>query len=549
MFWKVTFSLSAQSLIKNIGSFIVFGSFAIGAFLFSRFLTAYLLQDVKIGLFLFHRFMSMLLFVFFITISLGNMVVSFSTLYRSPEVHFMLTKPIPHLTIFIIKFLDNFFYSSGTLFLAGFSVLLGYGSYFGFPWHFYLLVMLGVLVPFMFLAGCTAVIILLVLMKLASRISFKMLIGLLVLFYVAQIYFYFHVTSPIDLVREVMRYYPNVNLYFGQLDPPVSNYLPNFWISQILFFYATGKESAVVGYCALLILSSGAAFIALVLAGDKLFYSTWITSLTFKSFSIKKFEFTGTLFSFEKRSRFSPQTESILKKEYWQFLREPSQWIHLIVMLFLVFTFLSSVTSMDFGLQDPKLRTAVFLVVYIFDAFLITSIALRFAFPMMSLEGDTYWTIRSSPLRASKVYWTKFAIVLVPLAFAGLALAVLSNVPYIRLSPLPQVTTGGMVFIAFALVSLNFGLGSYFVNYDEKNPIRIASSQGATLTFLLSIVFLVVLVSVFFFPILAVFNSIYYEIPKKNSLLYYALGVIGFLSAVVGIVSHTIGIRALARDV
>ncbi len=549
MFWKVTLSLNVQSVIKNVGSFIVFGSFAIGAFFFSRFLTAYLLENVKIGLFLFHRFMSMLLFVFFITISLGNMVVSFSTLYRSPEVNFMLTRPIPHLTIFIIKFLDNFFYSSGTLFLAGFSVLLGYGSYFGFPWHFYLLVMLGVLVPFMFLAGCSAVIILIVLMKLASKINFRMLIGLLVLFYVAQIYFYFHVTSPIHLVREVMRYYPNVNLYFGQFDPPVSNYLPNFWISQILFFYATGKQGAVIGYCALLLLSSAAAFIALVVAGDRFFYSTWLTSLTFKSFSIKNFELTGTLFSFEKRSRFAPQNESILKKEYWQFLREPSQWLHLVVMLLLVGTFLSSVTSMDFGLQDPKLRTAVYLVVYIFAAFLITSIALRFAFPMMSLEGDAYWTIRSSPLNASKVYWTKFFIVVVPLLFVGLALAVLSNIPYIRLAPLPQVTIAGMGFIAVALVSLNFGMGSYFVNYDEKNPIRIASSQGATLTFLLSIVFLVVLVSVFFFPILAVFNSIYYEIPKKTSWLYYALAVLAFLSAVVGVVSHTIGVRALARDV
>jgi ABC-2 type transport system permease protein len=204
---------------------------------------------------------------------------------------------------------------------------------------------------------------------------------------------------------------------------------------------------------------------------------------------------------------------------------------------------------MDFGLQDPKLRTAVFLVVYIFDAFLITSIALRFAFPMMSLEGDAYWTIRSSPLRASKVYWTKFFIVLVPLLLAGLALGVLSNIPYIRLSPLPQVTTAGMGFIAVALVSLNFGLGSYFVNYDEKNPIRIASSQGATLTFLLSIVFLVVLVSVLFLPILAVFNSMYYQIPRKNSLLYYALAVLGFLSIVVAVVSHSIGIKALARDV
>jgi len=549
MFWKVTFSRSLQSVIKNAGSFVVFGSFAIGAFLFSRFLTAYLLEDVKIGLFLFHRFISMLFFVFFISINLGNMVVSFSTLYRSPEVNFMMTKPIPHLTIFIIKFLDNFFYSSGTLFLAGFSILLGYGSYFGFPWYFYLFVMFGVLVPFMFLAGCTAVITLLVLMKLASKISFKTIIALLVMFYVGQIYFYFTVSSPIHLVREVMRYYPNVDLYLGHLDPPVAKYLPNFWVSQILFFNITEAHKTVLGYSTMLVLSSAASFIALVLLGDRLFYSTWLTSLTFKSFSIKNFELTGTLFSFRKRSRLAPQTESILKREYWQFIREPSQWVHLIVMLFLVVVFLSSVTSMDFGLQDPKLRTAVYLVVYIFDAFLITSIALRFAFPMMSLEGDAYWTIRSSPLSSSKLYWTKFFIVLWPLFIVGLALAVLSNYPYILLSPLPQITTVGMALIAVSLVSLNFGMGSYFVNYDEKNPIRIASSQGATLTFLLSIVLLVILVSVFFLPILAVFNSIYYEIPRKDKWLYDGLAVIGVLSAVVGIASHTVGVRALRRDV
>ena len=549
IFWKVTFSRNLQSVVKNIGSFIVFGSFAVGAFFFSRFLTAYLLEEVKIGLFLFHRFVSMLLYVFFITINLGNMVVAFSTLYRSPEVNFMLTRPIPHLTIFVIKFLDNFFYSSGTLFLAGFSALLGYGSYFGFPWHFYVLMMFGVLVPFMFLAGCIAVIVLLALMTLASKVSFKVLVVLLVLFYIVQIYLFFTLSSPINLVQEVMRYYPHVDLYFGNLDPPISNYLPNFWISQILFFYVTGNQSTVIGYCSLLLLSSAAAFIALILAGDKLFYPTWLTSLTLKSFSLKEFEFTGGLFSFEKRSGLQPQTEAILKKEYWQFFREPSQWIHLAVMMMLVCVFLSSATSMDFGLQDPKLKTAVYLVVFLFDAFLITSIALRFAFPMMSLEGDAYWTIRSSPFRPSKVYWTKFFIALVPLVLAGMAIAVLSNVPYVLLPPLPQVTTVGLAMIAVALVSLNFGMGSYFANFTEKNPIRIASSQGATLTFLLSIVCLIVLVIVYFYPILSVFNSIYYKIPKQNVLLYSALSTIGIFSVIVSLIAHALGVRALRRDI
>jgi len=120
MFWKVSSKQDFGMVIRNIGSFIVFGSFAVGAFYFSNFITAYLLENVRIGLFLFHRFVGMLLFVFFVTINLGNMVVSFSTLYRTPEVDFLLTSPVSYLNIFVIKFLDNFFYSSGTLLWSDF---------------------------------------------------------------------------------------------------------------------------------------------------------------------------------------------------------------------------------------------------------------------------------------------------------------------------------------------------------------------------------------------------------------------------------------------
>ncbi len=90
MFWKLSSRYDLGTIVKNAGSFLVFGSFAVGAFYFSNFITSYLLENVGIGLFLFHRFIGMLLFVFFITINLGNMVVSLSTLYRTPEVHFLL---------------------------------------------------------------------------------------------------------------------------------------------------------------------------------------------------------------------------------------------------------------------------------------------------------------------------------------------------------------------------------------------------------------------------------------------------------------------------
>jgi ABC-2 type transport system permease protein len=568
MFWKVSSKRDVGMVVRNVGSFIVFGSFAVGSFYFSNFITAYLLENVRIGLFLFHRFIGMLLFVFFVTINLGNMVVSFSTLYRSPEVDFLLTSPVSYLNIFVIKFLDNFFYSSGTLFMVGFSVLLGYGYYFNLPWHFYLLMMFGVLVPFMFLAACIAVIVLLLLMKLASKVNFRLLISGIVLFYISQIYFYFQVSSPVHLVQEVMKYYPYVDLYFGTLDPMAVKILPNFWVSEIMYFYVTNNFTAVTGYTSLLVLSTAGLFIFALAIADAVFYSTWITSLTIKSLTIKSLEFKNSIFSFGKRSFFSPQVEVILKKEFWQFIREPSQWIHFVVMMALLLIFLSSVSSLNIKLETPELKAVVYLVVFIFNIFLINSLALRFGFPMMSLEGNAFWTIRSTPVTAAKVYWIKFTVVVVFLGILSIIISWLSNIPYLYIRKVvgeqpwmysfiePSDTVKLLSYssmivtplITITLVSLNFGLGSVYSNFIEKNPIRIASSQGATMTFLLSVVYLVFLLGVYYFPATMLFTAEMKELQPDWRMLKIIFFAIGFPSVVIIAISHTVGIRSLKRD-
>src|SRR5690349_12879302 len=128
IFFKLSTELSTKNLVKHLGSLIVFGGFAVGAFLFARVLTEYLLVKAHLGLFLLHRFLSMLMFVFFLSVNVGNIIVSYATFYRSRETEYFLTKPVPHTAVFIIKFLDNFFYSSTVLFIIVVAVVLGYGS-------------------------------------------------------------------------------------------------------------------------------------------------------------------------------------------------------------------------------------------------------------------------------------------------------------------------------------------------------------------------------------------------------------------------------------
>ncbi|MCU0332059.1 MAG: hypothetical protein MUC75_01650, partial [Ignavibacteriaceae bacterium] len=172
-FIKVQGDLNVKSAVKQISSSIVYILFAVGIFFFTRNIVTYLMEDVRIGMFLLHRFIFVVLFIFFMTVNIGNIVVSYSTFFKTREVGFLLTMPISFAKIFLIKFLDNFFYSSSTLLLMVTAALAGYTSYFGLPWYFIPFAVVFLILPFMFIAGTLGAITLLVIMRFAATFGIK----------------------------------------------------------------------------------------------------------------------------------------------------------------------------------------------------------------------------------------------------------------------------------------------------------------------------------------------------------------------------------------
>ena len=547
-FFKVTLDYRLQSLVKNVASFLIFVGFAVGAFFFARSVTAYMLVEAKIGLFLFHRFISMLLFVFFISINLGNMIVCYATLYKSKEVQFLLTQPISYAKIFIVKFLDNFLYSSTTLLLVGVAVLLGYGSSFHMPWTYYLFLMFFVMLPFMLIAALLGAIVLMLLLRLGAKISFKRLALGLVALYLGSAYAYFKMTAPLDLVAEVMKYYPDVNRYFGNLDPPVVAYLPNHWVAEILFWLQFGDFSRVVPYFALLILTCFGLMVFSVLIAQKMYYRTWLISLALRQGSVERNRTSSRFFHFAKPSIFPSQTEMLLKKDFWSFFREPSQWIHLLILLVLMVIFVVSVASLDLKLTIPFLQTVSYLVVLVFNGFLVASITLRFVYPMISLEGENFWSIRSAPVNLRLVYGLKLIVSAFFIVALAEVLAVLSNVSLRDNLLLVEVSVFAVFWVSLGLVSLSLGGGGYFANFKEKNPVRIASSQGASLTFLLGLVFLALVVAILFIPLNRYFEYLIFEVNFSTAWLSVPLLLIVVMSLSMFVVFNVIGLRSLRRD-
>jgi len=544
---KLNIEWKPSNIIKHASSLVVFGGFAVFCYTSARFSTGYLLETSRLGLFLLHRFLAMGLFVFFLSLSIGNIIVAYANLYRSQEVAYYLTKPLSFSSIFIIKFFDTFFYSSSVFLMISLAVLMGYGSYFRMSWLFYFSSMAFMLIPFMLSAACVAVIMLMICMRFIRVIGVKRMIVIMVILYLGVLYGYFAATNPLKLAAGVQQYYPRVDQYLGSLDPAFSKYLPNYWIADSLYWTVRGEFAQAVRGGVMILAVSFALFVLTMLTAGKLFYPGWIASMDVRISGPGKLRARG-VFSLEAPPVMEPQASVILMKEFSQFRRDPNQWIHMGIISMLVFTFLVSLAQLNLSQRFPVFQTISYSVLILFNAFLIASVALRFVYPLMSIEGENFWVVRSAPVKLRKIFWLKYLVALVPVLLLGEMLVYFSHISLREYPMLLGVASVSMVGMSFALVGLNLGAGIFFTGFKEKNPIRAASSQGATLTFLISLLYLTAIVGLLITPASAYFAHVLRGNDFSEELLYYAVINILLVSLMVGAASLMLGLRSLGRD-
>lgn len=547
-FLKRAFELRWQIVLQNIASIVIFGGFAIAVFFVARMTTDYLINQAHIGVFLFHRFLSMLLFVFFITVNVGNMIVSFGTLYRSQEVGFLMALPISHAKIFLIKFVDNFFYSSSTLTLLGLALLLGYGSSFDMPWYFYFIVMFFVMLPLMLMAGVLAVTTLMLLIKLGSKIGFRWLLVMLLAFYAAVIYTYFSITNPMLLVQEVMKLWPNVNAYLGYLDPPFAKFLPNHWVAEFLYWSISGNISRALPYLALLIFSTLGLISLAALMAREYYYPGWLAVADMQAKNAGGNERGRGVLGLGTAGWLSPRLDVLIRRDFTLFFRDPSQWLHLLLMIVLLAMFLVSVSTLNLRFEHPVMQTNALLAVFLFNGFLVASIALRFVFPAISLEGETFWAVRSSPMVLRNLFWYKVLTALAVVLILAEIITMSSVHMFVRNGDVTLVAGGLMFFVVLALVSFNLAAGGYFAVYREKNPMRIASSQGASLTFLGSMIYLTMVAAVLVLPFNRYFQSMEFVGLPAVRWAEMPLMIVGVLSLMIFAMATSVGLRSMRKD-
>ena len=529
------------SVSKSIGSSSIYGIFAVGAYLFTKELLAYLLITLKLGTFLVHEFLSIVLFIFFLSINVGNIIVSYSTLYRSQEVNYLFTKPLSSTKIFLVKFLDNFFYSSSTLFFILLSFMAGYASFFHLDIVTIVLLFFTGFIPFMVSAASLGVIILILFLLIAKRIGIRTTVTILAVLYLTAIVFFFNSSSPVGIVNNVMKYYPNVDLYFGQLLPSFLKFMPNEWLSSSMYWLLKGKTSLTIGFSALQIFLAALLFIFALLMGSIFYRKTWLLIPSIMSTNKRKVNSVNTY------SKHSPEKISIIKKDILLFRREPSQVIHAVILMFMLMMFVSSVSGVQlFSYQNSQLRAIIFLAVYIFNIFLVATLALRFVFPILSLEGMEFWKLKTAPVNQKIILFHKLLPSLLIILLISLLLTFFSTRIFSSEMIIFSLTTS--LLITVGIIFLNFSMGGLFANYKEKNPIRISSSQGASVTFLATIFYMTFLIFILYFPVHDYFEYLSARLKFKDVDFTTPLLIVFLMTLILLLVSNILIQKTLKKD-
>ncbi|NOZ09175.1 MAG: hypothetical protein GXO91_09950 [FCB group bacterium] len=427
--------------------------------------------------------------VIFYLLILSNIITAFSTLYRSREVFFLMTLPLPHRQIFSIKFYENLLYSSWAILLLGLPLTLAYGRIKSIPGAEIGLIYVVGLLPFLVISTALGLCLTMVVVYLSKWFRMRAVFFGLGLTFVLLFSLYLHFSQKGVVMTGEFASFRMLNRYLQNLSQVPFPLIPSHWFSQ-LFVAAAAEDRGQFVFFAGIMLTNALLFheLSRQLAGG----------LYFRSFQIM--EFSGrktapvkpdTPFHFRILQKLAPQTRGLIQKDLIQFRRTPQQWIQFLFFGFFIAVYLINLSRFDLKMETlaPFWQRLIYLFNFGFSSFIIAALTSRFVFPLISLEGRGLWVILSSPLRIAKLFRQKFWLAFAVFFTLAEAVSLTSNLFLSRDMPTAVISSIMLLVMSLVLISFSLGFGAVFAQFHESNPLKISSGTGGIITIIASLVY------------------------------------------------------------
>jgi len=168
-------------------------------------------------------------------------------------------------------------------------------------------------------------------------------------------------------------------------------------------------------------------------------------------------------------------------KDIKLFFRDTTQWSQLILLAVLVVVYLFNMQALPLHRGEPVGFFYVNLVSFLnlgLAGFVLASIAARFIFPAVSLEGRQMWLLRSSPLDLRALLWSKYWVGTLPLLTLGLILTGLTNA-LLEVTPFMMILSlATMAGLTLAISAMALTFGTLYPQFETENAAQIPTSFG-----------------------------------------------------------------------
>jgi ABC-2 type transport system permease protein len=504
--------LGTRGRMRLAGLLLVALAFGSAIFTFFYRALAYFLSVAEFGPVLTSKLLGMTFVTFFSILLFSNIVTSLSTFFLSRDLDRVVAAPIALRHLFYARFAETIIDSSWMMLLFALPAFLAYGVVHSSGPAFYVVTALT-LPPFLIIPAALGVCITSVLVTVFPARRTKDILVLLSVVAVAMLYLLFRLVRPERLVNP--EGFADFGVFLAAMRTPEWIFLPSTWATEILFPLLGLRNGSPLFYYALLSTTAAVAVMLCEAVVERLFLRGWT-----KAQEGRQVRFTRQAL-WERAlaaltAPFPRQTRVIIAKEIKTFFRDTSQWSQLILLGALVVVYVYNFSVLP--LHGSPLVTFYFKNVIAFlnlalAAFVLASVAARFVFPSLSMEGRALWLLKGAPLAPRRIWWAKFWVGTLPLLLFG-ELLVLATNSYLQVMPFMLWLSAGTLFgMVFAIVALALAVGAAYPDLDADNAARVAASAGGLVYMILCMSFISAVVVLEAWPVYAIFSSRFTQTP------------------------------------
>ncbi|MEO6066892.1 MAG: hypothetical protein ABJB33_10035 [Gemmatimonadota bacterium] len=453
---------------------VVGGGFWGGTYILMERVLRYLKATPEVGPLIASKILGVALLAFVSLLLLSNLITALSSFFLARDLDLLLSAPVDWFKFYVAKLGENLLHSSWMVVVMAVPVFAAYGAVFD-GGLFFPFVAAAALFPLLVVPAAIGAATTTILVNVFPARRIRDLLTIVAVLAAAAFVLALRLARPEQLARP--EGFRNLVDFLTLLQAPTSPFLPSQWAADVVMNWL----GRVADPLPLLLLWTTAP--AVVVLGALVHRRLYIPGHT-------RSQEGGDVRGAERKqgrwltfllAPLRPSQRELLLKDLRVFFRDSTQWGQLILIAVLLVVYLFNISALPLNTGERLPLYVTVMVIFLnlgLTGFVLASIAVRFIFPAVSLEGRQLWLLRSSPLDLRGLIWSKYWTGTGPLLVLAVILIVLTSTSLKAPPAVLALSICTIISLTLALGAIALGYGAVYPQFETENVAQIPTSFG-----------------------------------------------------------------------